>query len=115
MSLRTAWASNQVGPAMVSGVSVQVPAPASRSTGDGGGGVADVAAGAADGLVLAVAVVVRDGWPLQAARTAPRPISPPAARTLRRSRSATGYQPRSRHSARCGRSAPMVVSLPWPG
>jgi hypothetical protein len=25
------------------------------------------------------------------------------------------YQPRSRHSARCGRSAPSVVSLPWPG
>ncbi len=25
------------------------------------------------------------------------------------------YQPRSRHSATCGRSAPSVVSLPWPG
>lgn len=27
----------------------------------------------------------------------------------------TGYQPRARHSARWGRSVPMVVSLPWPG
>ena len=26
-----------------------------------------------------------------------------------------GYQPRSRHSARWGRSAPSVESLPWPG
>lgn len=26
-----------------------------------------------------------------------------------------GYQPRARHSARWGRSLPMVVSLPWPG
>ena len=25
------------------------------------------------------------------------------------------HQPRSRHSSRCGRSAPSVVSLPWPG
>lgn len=25
------------------------------------------------------------------------------------------YQPRSRHSVRCGRSAPRVVSSPWPG
>jgi len=25
------------------------------------------------------------------------------------------YQPRSRHPARCGRSVPIVVSLPWPG
>ena len=25
------------------------------------------------------------------------------------------HQPRSRHSARCGRSAPRVESLPWPG
>jgi hypothetical protein len=25
------------------------------------------------------------------------------------------YQPRSRHSARFGRSAPRVVSPPWPG
>ncbi len=25
------------------------------------------------------------------------------------------YQPRVRHSSRCGRSAPRVVSLPWPG
>ena len=25
------------------------------------------------------------------------------------------HQPRVRHSARCGRSAPSVVSLPWPG
>src|SRR3954470_4743528 len=43
-SLRTACASNQVGPAIVFGVSVQVPAPASRSTGDGvaGGGAGDV-------------------------------------------------------------------------
>lgn len=28
---------------------------------------------------------------------------------------APGYQPRSRHSARCGCSAPSVVSPPWPG
>ena len=33
-----------------------------------------------------------------------------AVRELRRS-----YQPRSRHSARCGRSAPRVESSPWPG
>jgi hypothetical protein len=26
-----------------------------------------------------------------------------------------GHQPRSRHSPRCGRSVPSVVSLPWPG
>ena len=26
-----------------------------------------------------------------------------------------GYQPRERHSARCGRSAPRVESPPWPG
>ena len=26
-----------------------------------------------------------------------------------------GYQPRSRHSSRCGRSTPSVESLPWPG
>ncbi len=26
-----------------------------------------------------------------------------------------GYQPRSRHSGRAGRSAPSVVSAPWPG
>lgn len=26
-----------------------------------------------------------------------------------------GHQPRARHSGRCGRSAPRVVSLPWPG
>ncbi len=26
-----------------------------------------------------------------------------------------GYQPRARHCARCGRSAPSVVSLPCPG
>ena len=25
------------------------------------------------------------------------------------------YQPRFRHSARCGRSVPSVVSSPWPG
>ncbi len=25
------------------------------------------------------------------------------------------HQPRSRHSVRCGRSAPRVVSPPWPG
>jgi hypothetical protein len=28
---------------------------------------------------------------------------------------AIAYQPRSRHSSRCGRSAPRVVSPPWPG
>ena len=37
MSLRTACASNQVGPAMVSGVRGQVPAPSSRSTGRAAG------------------------------------------------------------------------------
>ena len=26
-----------------------------------------------------------------------------------------GYQPRSIHSWRCGRSVPIVVSSPWPG
>jgi hypothetical protein len=26
-----------------------------------------------------------------------------------------GYQPRSIHSSRCGRSRPIVVGLPWPG
>lgn|GEM_PF-3777092 len=26
-----------------------------------------------------------------------------------------GHQPRSRHSRRCGRSSPSVVSFPWPG
>lgn len=26
-----------------------------------------------------------------------------------------GYQPRARHSGRAGRSAPSVVSAPWPG
>ncbi len=29
--------------------------------------------------------------------------------------SAVGYQPRVLHSPRCGRSAPSVESLPWPG
>lgn len=36
-----------------------------------------------------------------------------ASRTARSS--LDGYQPRARHSARWGRSVPMVVSLPWPG
>jgi hypothetical protein len=35
------------------------------------------------------------------------PFPPPVGRP--------GYQPRSRHSARCGRSAPSVVSFPCPG
>jgi hypothetical protein len=52
------------------------------------------------------------------------PRSPPAASTpVSRAppRSVTAgtqgacYQPRARHSPRCGRSVPRVVSAPWPG
>ena len=48
---------------------------------------------------------VRRLWPAWARRPGRLPGRPERRR----------YQPRSRHSARCGRSAPIVVSLPWPG
>jgi hypothetical protein len=53
--------------------------------------VSDVSGGLSDHAVAQIACYVR----LDAARA--------------------GYQPRSRHSARFGRSAPNVVSSPWPG
>ena len=43
------------------------------------------------------------GWP------GPVPPSP------ERGTQEMDYQPRARHSARCGRSAPIVVSFPCPG
>ncbi|BCJ35060.1 hypothetical protein Athai_25630 [Actinocatenispora thailandica] len=42
------------------------------------------------------------------------PVSRAAEQTIPAPRGAR-YQPRRRHSARCGRSAPSVVSSPWPG
>ncbi len=39
----------------------------------------------------------------------------PALAVKRGRSSSDGHQPRARHSARWGRSAPRVVSLPWPG
>ena len=43
------------------------------------------------------------------------PRSDRAVRVQASSTRATGYQPRSIHSWRCGRSVPIVVSSPWPG
>ena len=44
------------------------------------------------------------------------PLTPEATLELvGRAGAGPDYQPRSRHSARCGRSAPSVESLPWPG
>jgi len=50
-------------------------------------------------------------------RVGPRnPLLPATCEVLTSQVPAThGHQPRSRHSATCGRSAPRVVSLPWPG
>jgi hypothetical protein len=56
---------------------------------------------------------VRDDWVTQDSREAP--YAEQLARGLPCAWEAFGYQPRPRHSARCGRSAPSVVSLPWPG
>src|SRR3954471_17006953 len=93
MSLRTARASNQVGPAMVSAVSTQVPLPGRRSAAEGvivvaaavvvgtaaeGGGAADpavVVLGGAGGLSPPHAV------------SSPARLSSPAPRRLRRSNS----------------------------
>src|SRR4051794_1453858 len=87
MSLRTAWASNQVGPAIVSGVSTQGPLPARRSTAEGGGvdGAAEVAGAAAD----AVPAVGGGLVPWHAASNAPRLSRPPAASRRRRPNSAS--------------------------
>ena len=43
-----------------------------------------------------------------------RPAGPDRVEQLHRVEG-TGYQPRSIHSWRCGRSVPIVVSSPWPG
>src|SRR3954451_11870149 len=90
MSLRTAWASNHVGPAIVSGVRTQAPSAVSRSAADGagvaGGGVAGVGA-----VATGADVVARDPagpWPLQAASSAAAPRKPPAPNRRRRSNSA---------------------------
>jgi hypothetical protein len=61
-----------------------------------------------------------DAGQLGRGRPTAMPGCPPASRTPTRSLTgsllrASPYQPRSRHSARCGRSAPSVVSVPWPG
>ena len=58
---------------------------------------------------------MRSGQPEQArADDDDLPVLVPAA-VWRAVARAAGYQPRARHSAVCGRSAPSRVSLPWPG
>ena len=66
-------------------------------------------------------IVLRGQWGalLRSAASRTRPCRWRPAATCRRARGSANrtqsHQPRARHSGRLGRSAPSVVSLPWPG